>query len=288
MLLGAAACGGGADPEPAPDTQTLVSGEYTVEPGQERYLCHSFRSPDELVAIVEIAQVVHPAVHHVVLVQAVRGEDPEGMYECPEIFRTNWDPIWASGTGGNGFVLPEGVGFVIDPRTQYVVQLHLQNTTDAPITGTSALELTYARDPAVVEPAGIFVVGTLEFSIPPGAADYSAGMECMAPFDMQAFAAFPHMHKLGKRLELYQGPGKADAQMMYVIDPWPFDDQPFDAVSETIPAGSYLGTTCHWSNPTGRRVEFGESSDDEMCFMLMFYYPAWGNSLLDSIDCIGY
>jgi hypothetical protein len=33
-------------------------------------------------------------------------------------------------------------------------------------------------------------------------------------------------------------------------------------------------TECTYNNTTGSPVRFGESSDDEMCFTDIFYYPA--------------
>jgi hypothetical protein len=34
--------------------------------------------------------------------------------------------------------------------------------------------------------------------------------------------------------------------------------------------------TCHYDNHTDADVKYGESSDDEMCFFVMFYYPYTG------------
>jgi hypothetical protein len=45
-----------------------------------------------------------------------------------------------------------------------------------------------------------------------------------------------------------------------------------------------LTTYCTYDNTTGQTVRFGESSDDEMCFTDLFYYPAQGANFV----CTGF
>src|SRR5262249_22081577 len=158
-------------------------------------------------------------------------------------------PIWAGGRNTNGLVLPQGVGFQIDADTQYLVQLHLLNAGTRPVTERSAVNLRYA-DPAGLQPAGIFAPGTFSPNIPAGVMNFQQVKSCTADRQMHVFAAFPHMHKLGKRLEFVQGATQASATMQYVKDPWVFGDQPMDPVDFQIATGDFIQSTCTWDNPT--------------------------------------
>lgn len=258
-----------------PNHQQLVTDEYTLEPGTEKYMCYTFFSPsDRTVTITELLATSGLGAHHVALFQTTRFE-PEGPFECPELVRLNWQPIWAGGAGSPALSMPPGVGFEILPGTQYLVQLHLQNASDQAIIDHSRLDLTYADETErpFIQPAGIYALGKFSLDIPAGAKDHTQDLECKVDRSLNVFAAFPHMHRLGTRIELFHGPDETDAKLLYELDPWPFDDQPMDPVDWRIDAGDYVRARCHWDNPGSQPVHFGESSDDEMCFFVMFYYP---------------
>lgn len=262
-------------PPPPPNGQQLATTAYTLQPGQEKYYCWTFRSPSEAEAITKVEPISGKLVHHLVLFSTTQAE-PDGFFECPQLVKLNWRPIWAEGTGGNPLAVPDGVGFEVPANTQYLVQFHLLNATDNPVTERSGLNLTYADDPASLMPAGLFALGSLSLDIPANQSDFTQTTSCNADKTIHAFAAFPHMHQLGTKLEL-----DANGQMAYKIDPWVFGNQPMDPVSFDITQGEPLSATCHWNNTTGHDVKFGESTNDEMCFMVLFAYP-----LSDADGCV--
>lgn len=261
-----------------PERQFLVTAEYTLQPGDERYMCYTFYSPsDRTVAITEVSARSSLGEHHVALFQTTRFET-EDAFECPELVRLNWQPIWAGGTGAPALAMPQGVGFEVLPGTQYLVQLHLQNASDQAITGHSELVLHYAPAEQMhgIERAGIYALGKFSLAIPPGAQAHTENLDCTVDRPLNVFAAFPHMHRLGTRIELFHGRDKDDLGLIFELDPWPFDDQPLVPVNWHIDEGEHLRATCHWRNPGSQTVGFGESTDDEMCFFVMFYYPFEG------------
>lgn len=260
------------DPPPPPGGQQLTSGEYTVPSGTEKYFCFTFRSPADEKAITRVQPIQGDVVHHVALFQTTTPE-PEGTFECPEIVRVNWQPIWAGGAGASPLDLPEGVGFKIAPNTQYLVQYHLNNPTDQDVTERSAINLTYAPDASTITAAGLWGMGSFNLSIPAGAVDFQQVSECTVDRELNVFAIFPHMHRLGNWASVDTGATMDVAAEVYRKDPWVFGDQPMDPVQLTIQPGDYLRATCSWDNPGASPVVFGESSDDEMCFVVLFYYP---------------
>ena len=266
------------DPPPPANGLQLTTPEYTLQPGEEKYLCFSFRAPAEAAnAIIHLQPIDGALVHHKILVQTA-APSPAPAYECNTLFDLNWTPVWAAGAGANPLELPAGAGFVLPPSADLVIQYHLQNAQDQAITERSAINLTFADDPTMIEPAGVFVVGPASFTIPSGSVDFTLGHECTVPLDMNVFAILPHMHKLGTKLEFEHGATVGTATQLYQIDPWAFGDQPLAPVSATFATGDFMRSTCHWTNRTGGDVTFGESSDNEMCFSVLFYYPAPANA----------
>jgi hypothetical protein len=268
------------DPPPPPGGQQLASLPYTLQPGEEKFFCYTFDSPPDEKAITEVQAISGLVVHHVLLVTMTQ-KRPEAFYECDQLLDLTWRPVWAGGTGGNGLVLPTGAGFKIAGGSQYMIQYHLQNTTESPVTERSGINLRYAEDAAALEPAGFYALGSFSLTIPAAAVDFQQTVGCPAPVDMHVFAAFPHMHKSGKRLHIETGPSENALAPLYDIDPWVFGDQPMDPLDQFIAAGDFVRSTCHWDNDTGAQINFGESSDNEMCFAVLFYWPA-----PDQMGCI--
>ncbi|MFO0746421.1 MAG: hypothetical protein U1F43_12205 [Myxococcota bacterium] len=259
---------------PAPDGgQQLLTDEYTLQPGEEKYYCYTFFSPADEVGVVAVDNQAGRLVHHVALFQSLGGLEDEGFHECNVLIRLTWMPIWAGGKGGNDLQLPPQVAFKVPALTKYVVQYHLLNATTKPITERSAINLAYTHDLTGYQPAGIFAIGQFALNIPMDASGYSQDTGCTVSAPLHVFAVFPHMHQLGTKLELFQGPSQDDLHTAYAIDPWPFGDQPFDRVDFDIAAGDYVRSRCTWDNTTGHDVGFGESSLDEMCFLVLFAYP---------------
>jgi hypothetical protein len=286
LVVGASACGVSSpndpsgemplDPPPPPGGQQLATSTYKLAPGEEVYMCYQFYSPDEPVAITKLESISAPGVHHFVIYQALGTKEPDEPHECNVIIKQTWIPIWATGTGSKTITLPQGTGFVIQPHTQYIIQIHLQNASDSEMAIRTGVNVTYERDTAMVTPAGLYGIGTFKLEIPPNTPDYTTSIDCKPGRTMNVFTVFPHMHKIGTQLEVTRSVGGAAPASFYKIDPWTFGDQPMEPLVTTIGPDDTLRATCHYKNDTGSPVVYGESSDNEMCFFVMFYYPFSG------------
>lgn len=260
---------------PQADIQELTTETYSLDPGQEKYLCYTFRSPAEKKAIIHIEPVQGETVHHVALFRTTSPE-PDGSFECPQLTRLNWEPIWAGGAGADALDVPDGAGFVVEPGTQYLSQYHLLNASQKPVSTKAQVQLIYADDAEKVTPAGIFALGAFSLTIPALAQAHTLAIECNPSHDLNVFAIFPHMHKLGKSIDLAAGKTSADAVQVYQQAMWTFGEQPMAPLDLKVTSGDYLRSTCQWDNPSAVDVKFGESSNDEMCFTVLFYYPFTG------------
>ena len=265
---------GPLSPAPPEGGQQLATSTWRVQPGEEKYICFQFYSPDEPVAITRVDEIASLGVHHFLLFQAFGRNEPDAPHECPALIKTTWNPIYAAATGeGHALQTPPGTGFVIAPATQYIVQLHIQNTSDDPMDVRGGLNLTYERDVSAITPVGIYGIGSFAVDIPANTQKFEVPVNCTMQKTMNVFGVLPHMHKLGTKIDVQHTPVSGEKKSFYKIDPWLFGNQPLDMMNETITPGDKLDVTCTYNNPTNQSVKYGESSDEEMCFFLLFYYP---------------
>jgi hypothetical protein len=181
--------------------------------------------------------------------------------------------IYASGVGAGPLEMPDGVAIHLAAGQQLLLNLHLFNTGDSGLAGTSGIEYVPTQASEVQQDAGVLLAGkTTGLVVVPGMSSQTG--TCTLPAGETIFAAAPHMHLLGTHLDaIYTPPGGSATTM--IDEDYTFDAQHYVAQSPmiTTEAGAQLTVTCTYFNPNGNNVYFGESTTDEMCFSLTFMYP---------------
>jgi len=260
------------DMAPARPGLTLRSDEYTLAAQSEKYYCYTV-DVDRDIAIDEV--VVHNGsrTHHAAIFSTLAPE-PAGFSECPSLIKQTWIPLYGGGQGTPGIKLPKGAAFKFKKGTQMLMQLHLVNASATDVTERTSADLLYAEaDPSTLTPAGIFALGNNSFTLPIGATAYPVVGKCAAPKALDVFALFPHMHRLGRSIALEYGKTEASAQKIFSVDSWSFGDQPMTPQVIKVAKGDFLRATCTYDNTDGTPVTYGESTFNEMCFMVLFYTP---------------
>ncbi len=255
-----------------PDEILFETESYTVQPGEEKYLCTTMRM-DEATYIDRFIYSAPEGVHHLVMVQTLYPE-PEGASECNVLFKDTWLPIFSAGYGDADLRTPEGSGFEIPYNAQLLIQLHLLNTTGQALEGKAGLVM-HTLDAEDAIPAGIYGFGTQFVTLPPNQ-ETTLTSDCTVPDDVEVFAAFPHMHTLGTSIRFLTGPDEASLEERYRLDDWSFGDQPIDLLPLHIEAGEMTRVECVYNNVTDTEVTFGESTSDEMCYFTTFVTPYHG------------
>ena len=279
-LLFAWACGGSPKADPAPEAPALtLDGDYTLQPGQENYLCYTMNLPSDDIVLTKIVPTYGIGTHHILLAQTIAPE-PKGKSECKVLFKTTWVPLYAGGKDSGQLALPSDSGFKpVVKGQQILLQLHLQNTTSAPITARTSMHIEYAPAATVTKRAGIWGMDDRAIALAPHSASTKMSMSCMADKEMSVFGVLGHMHKFGKRLTLSRGK-TLGAEVLY-DEPWQFDLQPIVPKVFTVAKGDQMFLECEHANNGDKTIGYGESSDNEMCSAVLYYTP------YDSLDgCI--
>jgi hypothetical protein len=244
----------------------LRTEAYAVNPGQERYVCYTAPVAEDMV-ISAISSPDNPMVHHFLLVEP---QVPEqlGSWECDVILELTWSPLYAATHANSGLDMPRGTARTVKTGSQLLLQLHLSNTTDQLAYPSATVDIQKSNDANPTQ-VGLTLFGSTIIHLSPGEKTVVTST-CKTNQDLNLYAVLPHMHRTGTRLALEMATPDHGFETFYKRDPFSFDDQYFDPITHTIPAGSSVRIDCSYANDTTRRVDFGESAEDEMCFAIGF------------------
>jgi hypothetical protein len=279
LVISAGACGGSdaggeADAAPVPTGWvSLVSADWTMSAGTEGYVCARATVPYDMY-ISEYRPIAPPGTHHTALSIAPRaGVDETFPCEASDIgFRI----IFGSGVGTTPFALPPGVAYKLAANEQVLLNLHLYDTGETDISGTSGIEVKLIPASEVLYEAETAYIGSYDLTVPPGAS--TTDVSCTMTEETTIFGVFPHMHKLGTHLK-GSGVLAAGGDAIVLLDsPYSFEEQLNYPVlpAVTLQPGDSIRAECSYDNPGTTTIHFGDSTDDEMCVLGVYRYPARG------------
>lgn len=192
--------GGAGGPDGGPfveQTLTLVSADWSLDPGAETYHCARVTITQEL-WIREFRPTAPEGTHHTVLSLDDAPTQPDGVYPCTDPFEVAPRLLYGSGVGSMAQSLPDGVAIRLPEGSQVVLNLHLFNTSDAPMSGTSAIDVVTVDPAEVTAEARVDLFGPFDLAISETATTFTAS--CTVAADLTALAVQPHMHQLGRHL----------------------------------------------------------------------------------------
>jgi hypothetical protein len=279
-LLG---CGSDHSSEPKPKTSGPTVGTvdpdaiqidippYQLGPGEEKeYICYTMTLPEDRETVVtEVRPMYGKAIHHLGVYQTVAPE-PEGQFDCSELFKLTWLPMYGGGVGSGPLTTPPNTGFKLPAGSQILVQLHLLNTGVAPIESKTSVILETNDSPDMIG-AGVYGFDNRTIHLPASTMNVEQTMDCTAKHDMDAFAVFGHMHRHGKTIEISRGANVGD-DLLYKAA-WDFNEQLVAPMNAHIAATDTFHIRCTYDNTSANDITYGERTQDEMCTTLLFYTP---------------
>jgi len=248
--------------------QALVSGNWTLQPTSEKYVCVR-KTVDADMYVKAIRPIAPLGTHHTVLMLGPV-DAPDGTVDCMASLVK--PVIYASGVGTQPLEMPDGVAIHLKKGDQLLLNLHLFNTDEAPLSGTSGIEFMAADPVDAAHSAGVVLAGKMtglevDPVTPPNSTTQTGA--CTMSAGMTVFAMAPHMHLLGSHMKVdYIG-------TMLMDQDYTFDGQRFNVLAPFVTtAGGKLNVECTYQNYGSQIVYFGESTTAEMCFAITYAYPA--------------
>lgn len=290
VMLCVVACGGGgdnggidapptvdaapADTAVPPGWVSLVEGDWSLMPGEEGYFCVYVTVPRDLY-VKSFRPLAPLGTHHTVLTKYT-GSKPDGTVRCA-VGDNGTTMIYGSGVGTPDFQFPTGVGLHLTQGTRLLLNLHLYNAGETTLTGRSGALVEEATAAEIQHLAELVLAGpTVGLNVPTGVSTQSGNCNVsnITSAPIQVFALSQHMHKLGTHMRSVVRRGTTDIVLQDIA--YDFEQQQFHKPSALVELrpGDVLTTQCTYNNTTGQNVPFGDSSNDEMCFTDLYYYPA--------------
>jgi hypothetical protein len=236
------------------------SKPYQVPANTEEHPQFAFDAPwgDADVQILATRPITDkaPVLHHWILWDSMQRSSLRG-----------WAP------GGGFEALPKDIGMYAPKGAEALnLDMHYYNTNGAePVADASGVEVCITRTlrPKMAANMGLngsAVVAAMSRAETPVACEVTADQE------VTFVGLNPHMHQLGvhAKLELTR------AGMTSVLwdAPFSFHEQELHALDNIhVMTGDVLTTTCTFVNDKPVDVQWGESTDDEMCINWVRYYP---------------
>jgi hypothetical protein len=250
----------------------LLSGDWTMPPGSEGYVCVRKTVDEDL--YVDGFEAINPLGTHHTLLTMGEPNAPDGVTDCNAGDNRTLS-AFGSGVGTNPLNFPEGVALRIPAGTQLLLNLHLFNVDTEDLTGTSGTRIHTIAEADVVHVAEGILAGTIAISIPPTETKTTIGY-CTMSEDFTLFAVAPHMHTLGIHETVTAEP-ESGAPTVLLDQPYDFNEQTYNLIDPiAVSKGDRLQIDCTHHNTTSKTVTFGESTLSEMCFAGVYRYPAAG------------
>src|SRR5262249_10322482 len=97
-----------------------------------------------------------------------------------------------------------------------------------------------------------------------------------------SFAVTTHQHHLGTEMQVWYSAAQGDTSNR-IADSHSWSDPPLvmldPAISFSMRGPKGLSYDCKWVNTTPNLITFGESANNEMCFLWHYYFPSKGFQL---------
>lgn len=185
--------------------------------------------------------------------------------------------IWAPGVAARR--LPSDVAIRLPEKGDVVVQLHL-HPSGKKETDRSRVGIYFSKEPAqrhIMSKPLLF--GPVTIDIPAGAKAHRVETSLKLPVDLWLTAVLPHMHYLGREIDVNATLPNGEDKSLILIRDWDFNWQDQYVYKEPVhlPAGTEVRVSAIYDNSAEnpanprtppQRVVFGEETNQEMCLAI--------------------
>lgn len=188
---------------------------------------------------------------------------------------------WAPGT--MPYRLPKGIAKPLPGGVDLVVQMHY-HPSGKPEADQSKIGIYFAKKPPKKRDIDL-ILGSVNIDIPAGEKEYRIQDSLTVPVDCEVLGIVPHAHYIGKEMKVVARPPRSgkEVPLLWIRD-WAFDWQEHYRYAKPVrlKAGTRIEMEFIYDNSEGnpnnpsrppQRVQFGESTTDEMALMWVNVVP---------------
>ncbi|HJW95174.1 MAG TPA: ascorbate-dependent monooxygenase [Thermoanaerobaculia bacterium] len=264
----------------------LVAGSaepYTPPSDRDEYRCFTMPSgltEDKYVSAIDIKPGDRAEVHHVIVYldtfgdsQRLDDESPGPGYQCfGGAGFTLVGTLGGWAPGARPFVMPDDVGMALPANSRIVLQVHYHVHTGVASPDQTKIAV-YFKDKKPAKLLTIVPVINQDFTIPALTDNYrvTAQFPVATPWATHLWMVAPHMHLLGRKMNVVATFPDGHKECLINIDNWEFNWQGIYPYSSPLafPRGTKFSLEAIYDNPTNRAVSWGEATTDEMCIAFL-------------------
>lgn len=278
-----------------PDAVVDMGAEYlpTMAPDQYRcFVLDTGQSADRFVTAYEVVPGEPRVVHHVILyslptaaaeqqAQALDAMTPtEAGYPCfggPGATGSAPLALWAPGAGVVQF--PQGTGLRLAGGRRVVLQLHY-NLLNGSFPDRTRVRLQLS---STATEGRLLGVRDATLDLPPHMSNVeqsatltARSMGLAASASVQLWGVAPHMHTLGRSLDVQLLRGAGGSQCLVSVPRWDFHWQALNFYAQplTVTGNDSVRITCRYDTSSRDLVtHWGEGTQDEMCLNYLYIVP---------------
>ncbi len=249
-------------------------GPLMLDPGGEATKCIIRELPlDADVFATQVRTQISPGSHHVIVYRLEGGTPSDTPFECTpftDLISRNGVPIVLAQEAERTVQYPDATGLRLSAGQLIRIELHHINTTADPIAVTAHVEFDVLPGASDVQEIGYIFSGTTAINIPPRSTG-SARRSYTPPTGLNLFGVTTHTHQWGTLATVTLSGEEIHRSTTWSEPPMDTFDPP-----RVLGATDTFETVCNYDNLSDSTVTFGESANDEMCFMIGLYYPSRG------------
>jgi hypothetical protein len=251
--------------------KSLIQAHWILPANSEQYRCARLTATED-VAVHSFRTVSPLGTHHTVLTMTREPTEPDGLTVC-NVSTNARSMLSGSGVGTNDYTLDDGVAVVLHKGDQLLINLHLFNTSDHEIEGTSGTVVKTMAADQIVHEAQSILAGPVSLNIPAHSKGVVQSGNCTMTQDQTLIGLVAHAHMHATHFKVTAHSSIAGDVVIH-DDDYSFDAQfvyPIDAVQ--MKQGDKVEIACTYDNDSDKVINFGDSSLAEMCFAGLMRYP---------------
>jgi hypothetical protein len=232
-------------------------------------------------SIVKMESSLGPSSHHLILYRSGETVEQKTPFSCAP-FGGALDgtlPLYIAQTANTVLEFPKTprrVAVKLAAGQMVRIEMHYINYGTAPVTAQGSVKLTTIDELQVDDYADLLFWGNAKIDIPANSAATVGPTWHAPPPGTTILSLTAHTHKHGVGFTVERAEKDMPGTMIYQTNQW--DNAPYLQFDPPLALGPTEGLrwTCQYQNDTSLPIRFGESANDEMCFVWGYYYPSRG------------
>ena len=250
---------------------TLTMQSFTVDAGQEVYMCQDFANPFKGVEADIVSYELHMSTgsHHMFAFYTANATDGS-LITCPQGGLTFAPYTFTAGSPDAVETYPNGMGAAIPATQGFTINAHFINATASPLTGNVALTVYVANPGQVTQHVGPIFLNQALLSVPATNQPSTSTSSYSLTQDVNLLLGSSHMHQRATNFVSSASTG----QMLYQTTVWAEPKPVIYSPPLHLSTGTTITWSCTYVNDTGSTLTFGESaSTNVMCISEFIYFP---------------